>query len=176
MSEKVHPDDGDDAIKKSWFDRMKASESSCLVFSPSNFLRVFCNRIITSKIFENFILVCIIANSISLAIVDYSSVDDDGELVSSGSARNKIVEILEPFFTWTFVVEMILKIIGMGFVYTKKSYLGDPWNRLDFMVVMARFASKSLIRYVYFDTSQQTRLFLLLFLVVWFHTSHGSQT
>jgi hypothetical protein len=34
---------------------------------------------------------------------------------------------------------MILKIIGLGFVLEKESYLRDPWNILDFVIVMSSY-------------------------------------
>jgi len=138
MADKVHPDDEDIIPKKSMMGRMKESEASCLLFSPTSKIRAFCNFVISSKYFENFILFCIILNSITLAIVDYGSVDSKGELDSSGSPRNAFVEAMEPFFTWVFVAEMILKVIGMGFIYTENSYLSDSWNKLDFLVVVTR--------------------------------------
>jgi hypothetical protein len=36
-----------------------------------------------------------------------------------------------------FIIEAIIKIMGMGFVLHKTSYLRDGWNCLDFVVVAA---------------------------------------
>ena len=36
-----------------------------------------------------------------------------------------------------FGIECVSKIIGMGFIIDKGSYLRDPWNWLDFMVVIS---------------------------------------
>ena len=38
-----------------------------------------------------------------------------------------------------FFFECVLKVIGMGFVFHKTSYLRDSWNKLDFLVVCASF-------------------------------------
>ena len=39
-------------------------------------------------------------------------------------------------FTILFTVEMVLKILSMGFVIHKNAYLRDVWNWLDFVVVI----------------------------------------
>ena len=42
----------------------------------------------------------------------------------------------EYFFTVGFVIEMVLKIVGMGFVMSPGTYLRDGWNTMDFLVVV----------------------------------------
>ena len=39
-------------------------------------------------------------------------------------------------FAVVYTLEMILKVLARGFVLHKHAYLRDPWNRLDFVVVM----------------------------------------
>ena len=39
-------------------------------------------------------------------------------------------------FTVLFFIEMLLKIIGLGFFVHKNSYLRDPWNWIDFIAVI----------------------------------------
>lgn len=39
-------------------------------------------------------------------------------------------------FTVVYATEAILKIIAFGFIFHKRSYLRDPWNVLDFLVVI----------------------------------------
>jgi len=78
----------------------------------------------------------IVANSIVLALTNYSKVNADGTL-DTRDPLNRAVEESEPVFTTLFTLEMVLKIIAMGFIWEKGSYLSDPWNVLDFVVVMA---------------------------------------
>ncbi len=40
-------------------------------------------------------------------------------------------------FTIIFIIESMLKIIGMGFLFEKGSYLRDYWNILDFTIVLS---------------------------------------
>lgn len=49
---------------------------------------------------------------------------------------NKFVENSEPFFTYVFLFECLSRVVGMGFIYGKNSYLRDTWNWLDFIVVV----------------------------------------
>ena len=39
-----------------------------------------------------------------------------------------IIEVLDLVFLIVFSIEMVLKIIAMGFVMEAHSYLRDPWN------------------------------------------------
>lgn len=41
-------------------------------------------------------------------------------------------------FTILFTIEMIINVIALGFIYNKKqkAYLKNPWNVLDFVVVV----------------------------------------
>jgi len=64
-----------------------------------------------------------------LAIFDY-------ENPNKSSFRNDLVKYAEPFFIFAFTIEAILKIIAFGFVIDKNTYLRDPWNWLDFIVVV----------------------------------------
>lgn len=86
------------------------------------------------RYFDRFILLLIIANSVVLALTDYSSVDEEGGL-SMDSWRNQVVEESEPYFTSLFTLECVLKIISMGFIMDAGSYLRDGWNVMDFVVV-----------------------------------------
>ncbi len=47
--------------------------------------------------------------------------------------------MLDYGFLGFYTVEMILKIIGLGFVFNKGSYLRDPWNLLDFIIVTSSY-------------------------------------
>lgn len=54
---------------------------------------------------------------------------------------NRVVEGSEIAFTAIFTLEMVLKILAMGFYFSKYAYLRDPWNVLDFAVVMLGYAA-----------------------------------
>lgn len=52
------------------------------------------------------------------------------------SWRSRLVDDTENYFTTIFVLEAVTKILAMGFIIGKGSYLRVPWNWLDFIVVV----------------------------------------
>ncbi|TMW68721.1 hypothetical protein Poli38472_006189 [Pythium oligandrum] len=105
------------------------------VFDESNRFRQAIIWCITWKRFDQFILLLIFANSIILSLADYSKVDKNGDLDSSTSIRNAIVNRADRIFTIFFSIECSMKIIAMGLIGERGAYLMDPWNWLDFVVV-----------------------------------------
>ena len=85
-----------------------------------------------SAMFDNFIILMIFVNSMALAIYDYNDRDNT-------SYFNKQLEKLGLLFSIVFTIEAVVKIIAMGFVVHKNSYLRDTWNWLDFVVVCIGF-------------------------------------
>ena len=69
-----------------------------------------------------------------MAVVDYENPDSD-------SVRNQIGNYSEPFFTTMFTLEALIKITAFGFIWGKNTYLRDPWNWLDFTVVVTSLLS-----------------------------------
>lgn len=45
-------------------------------------------------------------------------------------------------FTYIFFFEFISKVLAMGFAFGKNCYIQDPWNWLDFTVVLASLLSQ----------------------------------
>ena len=82
--------------------------------------------------FDRVILLTIFANCISLAVEDPSLEEPD-----------PIIEVLDLVFLIIFSIEMALKIITQGFIMQQFSYLRDPWNVLDFTVVVLGWVSLS---------------------------------
>jgi hypothetical protein len=52
------------------------------------------------------------------------------------SYNNETLEFVGKFFNVLFLVEMILKMIAIGVICHSKSYLRDPWNKLDAFIVI----------------------------------------
>ena len=77
--------------------------------------------------FDRLILFFIISNSFILAIYDYSE---------KMKSFNKTLQIIGDFLSAAFLFEALIKILGMGFIFHKNSYLRDPWNALDFLIVL----------------------------------------
>lgn len=95
-------------------------------------LRVYINRtalaIITNSIFETISIMVIIANSMFLAM-------DDPLAVTTPVYANYSEIIFQALYS----AEMVLKILALGFIIKKGSYLRDSWNMLDFIIVMSGY-------------------------------------
>lgn len=86
--------------------------------------QMVCKAIITTSVFENASISVIIANSFSMMFDDPTRVEPDA-----------FFETLELTFLGLYTVEMVLKIIGMGFYFSENAYIKDSWNILDFIIV-----------------------------------------
>ena len=89
--------------------------------------------IITWEWFDYFITLVICIQSMVLACRDYNDRLQGPDYVSEW---NGYLDHIGKILSLIFIVECLLKIIGMGFVTHKLSYLRNPWNILDFIVVI----------------------------------------
>ena len=105
-------------------------QKSIFCLSNKNKVRKFLVGLITWKWFEIFITVMILANSAMLGMMDYTDPKRD-------HWGNNLVANTELFFIITFTIEATVKVLGMGFILGKGSYLRNAWNWLDFVVVIA---------------------------------------
>src|SRR5690606_33983153 len=108
--------------------------------SFSNSAFTFDNNVIVAKkkkplsrYFENAILVLILLSSILLGI--------DNPLKDPRSTFARAVYYIDTVFTFLFLLEAIIKIIAMGFLFSclkdTSAYIRNMWNLLDFGVVIA---------------------------------------
>ena len=98
-----------------------ANKSLC--FGNNNKFRYIIQRIITTKIFIRTMDILIILNTFFLILETI----DKYEIYS---------DYYHDAFTLIFLLECILKIIALGFFMEDNSYLRDPWNWLDFIIVI----------------------------------------
>lgn len=56
-----------------------------------------------------------------------------------GAEQSPELEILDLIFTGLYTLEMVLKIMGMGFIMNQGSYIRDSWNILDFIIVITSY-------------------------------------
>jgi hypothetical protein len=103
------------------------SSNSLGIFSNKSALRKAAVRLATWKYFEWFITSQILLNSLLLGMKDFRD---------PNSWRSRLVDDTENYFTTIFVLEAVVKILAMGFIIGKGSYLRVPWNWLDFIVVV----------------------------------------
>ena len=79
-------------------------------------------------------LLTIIANCIVLALEEHLPNGDRTILAQE-------LEATEPYFLGIFTVEAALKILALGFVLHRGSYLRNAWNIMDFIVVVTGYVS-----------------------------------
>ena len=122
---------------------------SIFCLSNKNKVRKFLVGLITWKWFEIFITVMILANSAMLGMMDYTDPDRD-------HWGNNLVANTELFFIITFTIEATVKVLGMGFILGKGSYLRNAWNWLDFVVVIASLLTfpATIQQYIRFENIQ----------------------
>lgn len=56
-------------------------------------------------------------------------------------AKTEPIDEAEFFFLAIYTIEMIIKIIAKGFALNKYTYLRNPWNWLDFLVITSGYAT-----------------------------------
>ena len=78
-------------------------------------------KIAQSRLFENFIMGCIMCNTVVMALIWF----DEPE------ALPDTIQIINYIFLTIFTVEAIIKIIAL-----KKDYFKDTWNKFDFTIVV----------------------------------------
>uniref|UniRef100_A0A8C0VI33 Voltage-dependent R-type calcium channel subunit alpha n=1 Tax=Cyanistes caeruleus TaxID=156563 RepID=A0A8C0VI33_CYACU len=79
---------------------------------------------------QYMILATIIANCIVLALEQHLPEDDK-------TPMSRRLEKTEPYFIGIFCFEAGIKIVALGFVFHKGSYLRNGWNVMDFIVVLS---------------------------------------
>ncbi|XP_054271366.1 voltage-dependent calcium channel type A subunit alpha-1-like isoform X7 [Macrosteles quadrilineatus] len=108
--------------------------SSLFLLSEDNPLRRYTRFIIEWPPFEYAVLLTIIANCVVLALEEHLPQNDKTPLA-------KKLEQTETYFLGIFCVEASLKILALGFVLHRGSYLRNIWNIMDFFVVVTGFVT-----------------------------------
>ncbi|XP_063795854.1 voltage-dependent R-type calcium channel subunit alpha-1E isoform X3 [Pseudophryne corroboree] len=103
---------------------------SLFIFGEDNIIRKYAKKLIDWPPFEYMILATIIANCIVLALEQHLPGDDKTPM-----ARR--LEKTEPYFIGIFCFEAGIKIVALGLVFHKGSYLRNGWNVMDFIVVLS---------------------------------------
>jgi hypothetical protein len=77
---------------------------------------------------ETAVIVLILLSSAKLAV-------DSFEISSENFNYEWISMVIDYFFNYAFLFEMVVKIIALGLTMDNGSYLRDSWNKLDFFIV-----------------------------------------
>ncbi|XP_067640083.1 voltage-dependent calcium channel type A subunit alpha-1 isoform X5 [Eurosta solidaginis] len=103
--------------------------TSLFILAEDNRIRRIMKFIIEWPPFEYAVLTTIIANCVVLALEEHLPEGDKTVLALS-------LEKTETYFLCIFCVEASLKILALGLVLHKHSYLRNIWNIMDFVVVV----------------------------------------
>ncbi|XP_018908856.2 sodium channel protein 60E isoform X1 [Bemisia tabaci] len=108
-------------FRKNYIHRFTAT-ASLFLFSPWNPIRRSCIFLSTNQYFDYVVMTTILLNCVFLAKTDP-------------------VEEAEYIFLAIYTAEMIIKTIAKGFILNKYTYLRNPWNWLDFVVITSGYAT-----------------------------------
>lgn len=111
-----------------------ATGSSFFVLSETNPLRKLLVDIVNSRWFDYYSITVTVLTCIMLALD--SPVDRDPD-----SSTSKGIEGLNWLCTFTFSLELIVRITAQGLVFGENTYLRDAWNFVDFCVCIAMIAT-----------------------------------
>ncbi|XP_018802973.1 PREDICTED: voltage-dependent calcium channel type A subunit alpha-1 isoform X2 [Bactrocera latifrons] len=106
--------------------------TSLFILTEDNPIRKYTRFIIEWPPFEYAVLLTIIANCVVLALEEHLPGSDKTVLALK-------LEKTETYFLCIFCVEASLKILALGLVLHKHSYLRNIWNIMDFIVVVTGF-------------------------------------
>ncbi|XP_077940457.1 sodium channel protein type 4 subunit alpha B [Gasterosteus aculeatus] len=102
------------------------AESACYLLSPFNPLRTVAIRILIHSLFSLFIMVTILANCAFMTLSD----------------PPEWIKTVEYVFTFIYTFEATIKVLSRGFCVGGFTFLKDPWNWLDFMVISMAYLTE----------------------------------
>jgi hypothetical protein len=106
-----------------------ATVALCCLSVTNPFRNKIIQMVTVNPCFDRIILFVIMLNCLVLAT------DNEVSFVTDN------IKIIDNIFLIIYTIEMVLKIIAMGFCMREHSYLRDPWNKLDFVVVVMGWVS-----------------------------------
>uniref|UniRef100_A0ABI7WVX2 Sodium channel protein n=1 Tax=Felis catus TaxID=9685 RepID=A0ABI7WVX2_FELCA len=108
-----------------------SANRALFVFGPFNPIRSLAIRISVHSLFSMFIICTVIINCVFMA----TACGKDNSNIYTDNA--------EYVFTGIYIFEALIKILARGFVLDEFSFLRDPWNWLDSIVIATAFVSYS---------------------------------
>ncbi|XP_039901259.1 sodium channel protein type 4 subunit alpha B isoform X2 [Simochromis diagramma] len=102
------------------------AEPACYLLSPFNPLRILAIKVLIHSLFSLFIMVTILTNCAFMTMSD-------------PPAWSKTVEYV---FTGIYTFEASIKVLSRGFCIGDFTFLRDPWNWLDFMVISMAYLTE----------------------------------
>ncbi|XP_029978168.1 sodium channel protein type 4 subunit alpha A [Sphaeramia orbicularis] len=102
------------------------AEPACYILSPFSSVRRGAIKILIHSLFSMFIMITILSNCVFMTM-------------SNPPAWSKTVEYV---FTGIYTFEATVKVLSRGFCVGSFTFLRDPWNWLDFMVISMAYVTE----------------------------------
>ncbi|XP_047464927.1 sodium channel protein type 4 subunit alpha A [Mugil cephalus] len=102
------------------------AEPACYILSPFSSVRRGAIKILIHSLFSMFIMITILSNCVFMTM-------------SNPPAWSKTVEYV---FTGIYTFEATIKVLSRGFCVGSFTFLRDPWNWLDFMVISMAYVTE----------------------------------
>ncbi|XP_056143517.1 sodium channel protein type 4 subunit alpha B-like [Lampris incognitus] len=102
------------------------AEPACYLLTPFSIIRQTAIKILIHSLFSMFIMVTILSNCVFMTMSD-------------PPAWSKTVEYV---FTAIYTFEATVKVLSRGFCVGSFTFLRDPWNWLDFMVISMAYLTE----------------------------------
>ncbi|XP_076866362.1 sodium channel protein type 4 subunit alpha B isoform X2 [Brachyhypopomus gauderio] len=102
------------------------AEPACYILSPFNPIRRAAIRILIHSLFSLFIMVTILSNCVFMTMSNPPQWSKNAEYV----------------FTGIYTFEALVKVFSRGFCIGDFTFLRDPWNWLDFMVISMAYTTE----------------------------------
>ena len=104
------------------------------ILGMKNPLRKAISFLINHPVFDNVIIFFIIVSTLTLAFEE--------PMEDPKRDQMKVIETVDLAMTIVFTLEALLKIMALGFLFNGgHSYLRNPWNILDFSIVIFALVS-----------------------------------
>ena len=118
--------------------REDSQQLSSFMYLPSDsVLRSKLRKVCESRTFEAIVIVVVLFSSATLTL--------ENPIAAPDTKLPRILSIFDIVVTSLFTFESLLKIIAYGFIASPGSYLRrDPWNRLDFFIVICGITTVTL--------------------------------
>ncbi|XP_071167168.1 sodium channel protein 1 brain-like isoform X2 [Mytilus edulis] len=101
------------------------SEKALFLLTPWNPVRKLAVFIATNQFFDYVVILTILTNCVFMSL----------------GPDSKAAETAEYAFLAIYTLESIIKILARGFILHKFTYLRDPWNWLDFAVIVSAYVT-----------------------------------
>lgn len=106
-------------------------------YSPENPFRAFFFHIIKFRLFDPFIMLCIILNIVTMSMA----------YETQSREQDYFLKQINLTFMIVFIVEAVFKLLAFGI----RGYFKSGWNQFDFFVVVS-----SIVDFVMLNTNQRS--------------------